>query len=66
MILNPDQPLSTCPLCLRDVMPEVHPWDIVVYEDPFPTRMVLCAECKALGFTPAPNPPKPGHSRRAP
>ena len=64
MTLNPDQPLSTCPLCLKDEMPEVHPWDILVWEAPVPTRMILCQECKALGYSSPPNPARPGHPRR--
>ena len=48
MNINPDQPISTCPLCLCDEMPEVHSWDTIEYDDVVPAKRVLCEKCKEI------------------
>lgn len=60
--MNPDQPLSTCPICLTDKIPKVHEGEVLTYETPVPARMILCEKCKALGF-PLGNPPNSGQSQ---
>ena len=51
MNINPDQPVSTCPLCLNDEMPELRPWDVAEYEDVVPAKRVLCDKCKEIWIT---------------
>ena len=48
MNINPDQPLSTCPLCLSDEMQELKPWDVAEYEDVVPAKRALCDKCKTI------------------